>query len=256
VFAAFSTWFIGVGFAVLMVGLAEIGFQVGRRSAAGGIGAECLCATSVKASVLALVGLLLAFTYSMAAGHYDERVQVVIREAEAIQGCWLRMDLIHDPARARGRELLRSIIDLRLEMMDRATDQAAVRQAAGLVVDDELELWALGASELNQSNEPIKLALLAQSINDVIDRGGESASAADIRVPGPVLCLLMGSMLVAAYLIGFSSGQDQRRVPGLWGLVVVLMALVLTMIFDLDHPGRGWIRDNKKPLEDVKATMR
>ncbi|MGB7161151.1 MAG: hypothetical protein WBD40_24030 [Tepidisphaeraceae bacterium] len=239
-------WLIGVIVTALMILAAEIGYHIGRRNTAcdSGVGA-------VKASILALVGLLLAFSYSIAAGHYDRRKQVVVEEAKSLKTCWLRTDLVAEPARSRARELLRSLVEARLMSHDRAADPKAEQR----FLAHQLELWALAYGQLHQSSEPDKHVLLVQSVNDVIDRGGERAAAAEHRVPMPVMYLLIASILVSGFLIGLSSGQDQRRIPLLWAIVIILMVGVLTIIFDLDNPGRGLIPDWTKPLDDVKAII-
>jgi hypothetical protein len=241
-------WVIGVTVTVAMIVVAELGYRLGKRSTScdSGVGA-------VKAAILALVGLLLAFSYSIAAGHYDRRKLVVVEEATALTACWLRADLADEPARSRARQLVRSIVDARLESFDRSIDPAVVQQAERRIIGDQFELWTLANGQLRESREPEKHMLLVQAVNDVVARTGERAAAAEHRVPMPVMCMLIASILVSGFLIGLSSGQDQRRIPMLWAIVIILMVGVLMIIFDLDHPGRGIIPDRPQPLEDAKA---
>jgi hypothetical protein len=242
-------WIVVVVVTALMAGTAEIGYHVGSRTKA------CESAlSSVKSSILALVGLMLAFSYSIAAGHYDRRVQGLLAEANALKTCWLRTDFADGPARSRARELLRSILEARLAIVQHPDAQADLRREEQ-VLRNEHELWALVVAQVEGSREPEKHVLLAQAVNDVIDREEERTSAFADRVPAPVAYLLIAIILVAGFLIGLSSGQDNRRVPVLWGLVIVLMVVMLTMIFDLDQPGRGLIPDRSEVLEDVKAVM-
>jgi hypothetical protein len=230
-----------------MIVAAELGYQLGRRQSPcdSGVGA-------VKASVLALVGLLLAFTYSIAAAHYDRRKQVVIDEAVALKTCWLHADFADEPARSRARELIRSIVDTRLQCFIRATGEAE-REAERQVVAAQNELWSLGARQMHRSGEPDKHALLARSVGHVIERSDERAAADEHRVPAPIICLLVASVLVSGFLIGLLSGRDNRRIPLLWALVIGLMVGVLTTTIDLDSRNRGFIPERPKPLEDLKA---
>ena len=243
-----------IGFAAiiitaLMIMAAELGYQLGRRQSSpcdSGVGA-------VKASVLALVGLLLAFTYSIAAGHYDRRKQAVLNEAVALKACWLCADFADEPARPRARELIRSIVDVRLQSFVRATDLDAEREARLQILAAQNELWSLAAGQMNRSSEPDKHVLLARSVGDVIERGDERAAADEHRVPPSIVYLLVASVLVSGFLVGLSSGQDNRRIPLLWALVIGLMVSVLLTIIDIDTRGRGLIAERSKPLEDLKA---
>jgi hypothetical protein len=210
---------------------------------------------TVKASVLTLVSLLLGFSYSIAADHYDRRVQVVVSEARALNGCWMCTDLADEPVGSRARDLLRSIVDARLSMIDQATDAEADDQTEDQITGHKRELWKLATGLLHQSAEPEKHFLLVESVTDVIDRGGERTAAFADRVPGPVTYLLIACILVSALLMGLSSGQDNRRIPLLWSIVIILMVVVLTLTFDLDHPGRGLVTEWSKPLEEMKTLM-
>lgn len=243
-------WVIGGIATVLMVAAAEARYWLGRRSTScdSGVGA-------VKAAVLALVGLLLAFSYSIAASHYDRRKYVVVDEAASLITCWQRADLAEEPGRSRARVVLGKIVDARLRSFSRDVDPAEAGQIEADIVAFHRELWAIAAGQLNGSAEPEKHMLLAQSVNDVIARSADRASVNDHRVPGAVIFLLTGSVLVSGFLIGVSSGQDNRRIPLLWAIVIVLMVAVLVTIIDIDNPGHGLIVDRPEPLERVKADL-
>jgi hypothetical protein len=242
-------WIVAMVVTALTAVAAEIGYRLGKQTTA----CESTL-TAVKSSILALVGLMLAFSYSIAVEHYDRRTQGLLAEANALKTCWLRTDLAEEPARSRTRDQLRAIIDERLASL-RHPDAKADAERELHIMHSQRELWALAATQLDQSREPEKHLLLAQAVNDVIDRSGERTAAFAERVPTPVSCLLIAIILVAGFLIGLSSGQDNRRVPALWGLVTVLMVVMLTMIFDLDNPGRGLIPDRSQPMEDLKAMI-
>jgi hypothetical protein len=198
VFSEASLLKVGLLVTVLMLAVTELGFQIGRHRSAecdSGVGA-------VKAAVLALVGLLLAFSYSIAAEHYDRRVQGMVAEAKAIKACWMRLALADEPARSRARELLTMIVDVRLESLASARNPPGRRRTEEQVIGHQYELWAIAAAQFDQSREPEKHLLLAQSVSDVIDRGGERAAAAENRVPSSVMYMLVTSILVSGFLIG------------------------------------------------------
>src|SRR5262249_51168818 len=61
----------------------------------------------ISALVLALVGLLLAFSFSLAAERYGERRAATVREANAIGTFWLRAALLPEPVRSEMRSRVR-----------------------------------------------------------------------------------------------------------------------------------------------------
>ena len=104
---AFATQSIFVVSAVLflaMMGTIELGRWLGRRrrrlepdAGEGGVG-------TVEGAVFALLGLLLAFTFSGAASRFDARRDLITQETNAIGTAYLRIDLLpadHQPALRR-----------------------------------------------------------------------------------------------------------------------------------------------------------
>ena len=89
-----------VGLLVGMIALLEVGRQLGRRRlgrdeerARAGLGA-------VEGAVFALMGLLVAFTFSGATSRLDGRRELIVRETNAVGTAWRRLSLL--PADRQG----------------------------------------------------------------------------------------------------------------------------------------------------------
>src|SRR5512147_2359963 len=102
------------GLFVGMILLLEFGRRLGQRrqgkdeeGARAGLGA-------VEGAVFALLGLLIAFTFSGAASRFDARRDLIVTEANAIGTAWLRLDLLSPGAQSELRDLFRKYLDLRL----------------------------------------------------------------------------------------------------------------------------------------------
>ena len=91
---------------VCTVAAMEIGVRRGRRKKA--IATEAITqANAVLASMLGLLALLLAFTFSAALQRFDDRSQTVVAEANAIGTAYLRALLLPAGMRDEVRALLR-----------------------------------------------------------------------------------------------------------------------------------------------------
>ena len=77
-----------------MLVLLEIGRRLGLRRLA--LDSEAVRAGFgvVEGAIFALMGLLIAFTFSEAASRFDTRRQLVVEEANAIGTAYLRLDLL------------------------------------------------------------------------------------------------------------------------------------------------------------------
>ena len=100
---------IGLFFGMLV--LLEVGRRIGiRRLAKDPEGAEAGVGT-VEGAVFALLGLLIAFTFSGAASRFDTRRQLIIEETNDIGTAYLRLDLLSAEAQPGLREKFRQYVE-------------------------------------------------------------------------------------------------------------------------------------------------
>jgi hypothetical protein len=92
-------WIGGLVFFVVLLAALEVGYHVGVWQHDKWRDAEDGGGNLVLTSVLALLGLLLAFTFADGVGHYKTRKQAVIAEANALGTALLRADMVADPGR-------------------------------------------------------------------------------------------------------------------------------------------------------------
>jgi len=101
----------------LLAAVTEAGYWLGRRAKARG-GDEAAASDDhtreVQTALFAVLGLLLAFTYSMAVSRFDDRKQALTAETSAIQTAYLRTQLLPAPLQTTEAALLRQYVDVRL----------------------------------------------------------------------------------------------------------------------------------------------
>src|SRR5262245_35696980 len=71
--------------------------------------------SAISTSILSLVGLLLAFSFSMAAQRFDARRRAIVAETNAIGTFWLRTSFFPEPTRSEMRVRVRRYVDLHFE---------------------------------------------------------------------------------------------------------------------------------------------
>lgn len=98
-----------------MVVLLEVGQRIGvRRIAADPEGAKSGTG-AIDGAVFALLGLLIAFTFSGATSRFDDRRNLIIEETNDVSTAYLRPDLLPASSQPPLRELFRQYLDARLE---------------------------------------------------------------------------------------------------------------------------------------------
>ena len=66
---------------------------------------------------------------------------------------------------------------------------------------------------------------------------------------------LFGIAVVAGGFAGYASGADDRRTRLPVYLMGALVCAVILLIFDLDRPGSGFIRNDQQPIIDAAASI-
>ncbi|MFW5397038.1 MAG: hypothetical protein XXXNARYT_002766 [Candidatus Accumulibacter regalis] len=151
-----------------MVALLEIGRRIGvRRRSIDPDGAQAGTG-AVDGAVFALLGLLIAFTFSGAATRFDERRNLVVQEANDIGTAYLRLDLLPPGAQPALRALFRRYVGSRLEAYRKLPDIAAAKAELAHSIKLQGEIWnqALAASQMNDA-PPAATMLLLPALNQI-----------------------------------------------------------------------------------------
>ena len=251
-----ATLITGVLF-VLMLAAIEAGYRFGvrRKDSATEMTRDHLSA--IQASILGLMGLLLAFTFSLSVQRFDTRSDAAVDEANAIGTAYLRTQLLPPALRSDVQMLLRDYVDLRVQASEVSMVSKGEWEALqAKVAVSHAALWdyARRAAELNPN--PVISGLFIQALNEMIDSYGRNVAQVSRQVPQPVLILLFGTLLVAGGVVGLTAGSGGQR-PSLASFAMITLILGLTfVILDLDRPQRGRITVSNQSLLDLQASIK
>ena len=205
-------------------------------------------------SMYALLGLVLAFTYSFTMSRYDQRKQAILREANALGTAFLRADLAPEPVRSELRERLRDYAATR-QVRPEAVDTPAKLQAfLEHSVREQSTLWPVVEQLLGDEVNPLNVSIMT-SINDVIDLHTVRLYAAFDLLPSVALWMLVALAAAALAVTGYNRGLvgSMNRVR-LFVLALVLAA-VITLITDFDRGLHGLVRLDQSPIEALTQQM-
>ncbi len=253
---AMSAWQVALALFLLLVLTTESAYQLGRRRSRTMPARSTTASSMVPGAVLGLLGLLLAFSFSMAVTRYDLRKQAVRREANAVGTCYLRAGLLGDPATARMHDLLRTYVDVRLAYYEAGIDAAGLARVAAETECLQRALWTLVAGEAQRDPSPVGAALVVQSLNDVIAVSAEREAARQNQIPDVVLLLVFAGVLVSGIVVGYAFGHEERRNVLASLLFAVLVTLVVFTILDLDRPRRGLIHVSQQAMLTLRESLR
>jgi hypothetical protein len=203
-------------------------------------------------SMLGLLALLLAFSFSMALDRYEERRHLVVQEANAIGTAYLRAQMLDEPHRSRLSGLLVEYTDNRIELASASPGHGRPLLAR----NDRLltDIWAaVAASRESALRHGITTALL-MTYNEVIDLDTERKVARQMRVPTAVLLLLYGFLLVTALVLGYVLEERRGRMGA--GVLFLILSLYIGIISDLSRPTVGTILESQEPMLMLRQSMK
>jgi len=250
-----SSALIVSGLFVCMLLAMELGFRTGRRRQASATEAITQ-ANSVLVSMLGLLALLLAFTFSAALQRYDDRSQTVVAEANAIGTTYLRARLLPAGMQEEVQALLRQYLEVRVQegRVDSTRPElheSLMRQAKLL----EAQLWSQAVRAVELDARPTTSGLFVQSLNELIDTSGTRAAALNRHVPEVVLFLMFATIVLTTATLGYASGIAGHRVTLAAFVLMMLIALVVYLIIDLDRPRRGAIQVSHESMLNLQQTI-
>jgi len=207
----------------------------------------------VVSAVMGLLALLIGFTFAMAIDRYDTRRAQVLLEANAIGTTYLRTQLLDEPHRTRIARLLVTYTDNRIAL---GQEPPGSRQQRLLAVNDRLitDLWtATVAAYPSIRPNPASNAFL-EAMNLTIDMDTARKTARRAHVPPQVLVLLFLYQIAVAATLGYVlAGRSGYPTAA---LVMLLFALSVTLVIDIDRATSGSIRESQEPMLWLQASMR
>jgi hypothetical protein len=243
---------IAFGLVAGVVAAHEIGFLLGSLTRSADEPFDRQVAL-VRTSTAALVAFLIGFAFSGAASRFIDRMDIIVKEANALGTAYLRADAIAEPQRSELKAAIKEYTADRVTLLSReGRDQLEplLAKASGL----HERMWR-AAITATQDNAPLR-GLLLPSINEVIDMHAVHLAMARRHLPIPIMALLLGAAAISLGIVGFGNGRVGRRFSAIDSVYGAVLAVALWMTIDLDYPGIGLIRVSNLPVVETLAAMK
>ncbi|OAI51928.1 hypothetical protein AYO46_00975 [Betaproteobacteria bacterium SCGC AG-212-J23] len=214
---------------------------------------------SLEAAVFALLGLLIAFTFSGALQRFDSRRVQVVQEANSIGTAWSHLSLLPAAAQPKLRDTFRAYVDARIAAYRVLPDIEGAKAALSLAKELQGEIWeqAVAATQRKDATQAATIVLMPQ-LQDMFSLATARLAATQIHPPTVIYEMLIALALVAALLAGYQAagerGYDWIHKIAFAGIVSATVYLIL----DIEYPRLGFIRIDAidKVLLDVRAGMK
>jgi hypothetical protein len=235
--------------ATAMWGMYGLGYRLGTRWPHLGKAPP----SRLDGTTLATLGLLLAFTFSLALAQHNQRRERAIDDANAIGNLYTCASLLEEPVRARLQDVVHRYLEARVQLGHSRGNEAALARELPLLRQMQAEMTAL-VREAVRLKTPI-VTPLVNSLNQVTSSHTARLAAIHYRLPWSILSLLGLAAIVSMLIVGTQQGAvtEHNLVP--IAVFIALVAAVVWVILQLNQPGRGLIVVSQEPLERLLATM-
>jgi hypothetical protein len=248
--------FFGGGVFVGTVLLIELGRRIGLRQIRRHPDAVRSGLGPVDSAVYAMLGLMIAFTFSAAFLRFDARRNFIVEESNAIGTAYLRVALLPADVQPRVRDLFRRYVDSRLATYEKIDDLDAAMTEYRRSIQIQQEIWkeAVDATQDLPSTAPAMLLLPA--LNEMIDITNTRLMATRIHQPWVVFAMLGVLSLASALLAGYGMASGPRS-PLHNVLFAAVVAATIYIIIDLEYPRFGIIRIDAvdRALAELRQSM-
>ena len=232
-----DTWQITlILFGLMMISII-VGLKTGKK-----FHTESHADNTILGSLFTLLGLLLAFTFSMAINYHGMRRDIIVEEANDIGTAILRADLYRESDRNVFRSAFKKYVDARIDYFTAGADLDKIKAAQKLSAEIQQQLWNHASQFSKDPGYVLPSMQMIPALNTMIDITTSRQYGEVIHLPDTIIYLLFLLSCVCSFYIGYVFAAKEKFDWMLAMLFCLLTAMVVFVIFDLDRPRRGFIK--------------
>ena len=246
--------FLGVALALLLA--MEIGYRIGRWHQKIGRGSIKEFVGIIDAPILALLGLLIGFTFFGAAERFERRRDLIVEETNHIGTAYLRLDLLRAEDRDTLRPLFKEYLDSRIQTYAVLPDVQAALAEYDRSQQLQGTIWEQSIAAAQKTGSAYASIQLVPALNAMIDITTTRVAVTQFHPPRIVFVMLGVLSLIAAMLGGYQMSTAARRSWFHVLLFVITFTLAIYVILDLEYPRLGLIRVDAADtlLKDLRSS--
>jgi hypothetical protein len=245
-----NAWVTATFLAAAMLSGWGVGWWWGQRLAKDKRGTP---AHKLSDASLAVLGLLLAFTFSMALAKHEERRKMVITDSNSIGDFYTCASLLKEPVRSKLRSTVHSYVRHRLTLAKTPLEGPELEKRLAEVHGMHDQIQALVAQALHDGTS-IAVSLV-NTFNEVTSSHAARMAATRDRLPVSILLLLFTGAVLCMALIGAQQGATGERHLGATIAFVTIVCLVVWVTLDLNQPQPSVITVSQEPIQRLLTEM-
>lgn len=243
-------WAIFIFTTAVLFGGLEIGHVLGRRRRERDEQAEKDELGSLVGAILGLLAFVLAIAFGGQLSRFDASKSLLLDEATAIYAVFLRADMLPPDAGNFVKRQLQKYAEVRLDTDRNLAER--VRES----IDLQRAIWQASIQAGEEMSDAFPKELYFESLNELITLHEKRVTLGlHEHMPGVIWWALYLLAVLGFAVTGYHGAVSSAKRSAARPVAVLAFALLITLIADLDNPGRGPLQLNEAALRDVSARM-
>lgn len=196
----------------------------------------------VETIIFAVLGLLIAFTFTGAGTRFEARRQLIGMEANTIKTAYLRMAVLPKDVQPKMYDLLKQYTLIRANIYKNVDDKVATKSKLLASENLQKQMWDMAVSSCNTPEALKDCSRIAlPALNDMFDITTTRAVSRENHPPTSIYLLLIILSLFSALLVGYDLPRSNRRNLLYTLSYAITISLILYLIIETEMPRNGFI---------------
>lgn len=197
-----------------------------------------------EAAIFALLGLLVAFTFSSAYERFEERKVKIIDEVNAIDTAYSFFALLPSANQLVLRNDLRNYLDSRIAIYKNFHDNLQMTKELRNSIELKLKLWNETVKACQAFKDTATTQLVIPAVNNLFKIANTRFAITKIHPHIGIFILLFSLAVFASFLAGYSTAGKRG-----WNFIYIsvyalMTSFVIYIVIELEYPRSGLINMN------------
>jgi hypothetical protein len=207
----------------------------------------------IMGAIFGVLGFTLAFLFGMSLTRLEHKKEIVMSEASAVLAAYQNSQFLPEPYKSRTGRMLTDYAKLRYQVATNAREKGDIQALrAGIILSEKMQDSLLSEGMAVKQVPDADASSFIQSVFTIIDLNMRriNNSTGD-RIPRSLKVLMYVMALMGLAGMGYGSGLKGGRslLPNI--ILVVVFAVIIGIIVDMDHPANSLFKVSQQPMLDV-----
>ena len=195
-----------------------------------------------EATVFALLGLLIAFSFAGAYDRFENRKYKIIEEVNFIETAYQRISLLKPELQLEMRDLFKKYLDLRIATYYRLAEFHGFMEELKRSNEMNNNVWVKSLEAVKLTNNNATSLLFIPAVNNMLEIAKTRIMITRVHPPAQIFLLLIGLAALSSFLAGYNMARNKMYSRVYTLCFTAMMAYTLYVIIDLEFPRVGMIR--------------